>query len=105
MTKLILLLLCAVLVLLEPATALAESAGSTEALTETVAYPKVPRPVYKRYRGNSRSKHRKPGVFKRMALRRKAKRKQAANYAPAKSKAKGVIQVDAPVGTMPAPQK
>ncbi|RYU81023.1 hypothetical protein [Hymenobacter persicinus] len=98
MTKFILLLLCAFLVLVEPATALAESTGTAEALTETLAYPRVPRPVYKRYRGNSRSKHRKPGFFRRMKLRRQAKRKQAT---PVTRKAKGVIKVDAPVGTMP----
>jgi|GEM_PF-2154422 len=101
MTKFILLLLCAFLVLIEPAPALAESGGSAEAPTEMLAYPRVPRPVYKRYKGNSRSKHRKPGFFRRRKLRRQARRKQATNYKP--GKAKGVIKVDAPVGTMPKP--
>jgi hypothetical protein len=100
MIKFLLFLLCAFLLLGEPAAARAEAAeGAT--LTETLAYPRVPRPVYKRYRGNSRSKHRKPGFFRRMKLRRQAKRKLAAPHAP--RKAQGVIKVDAPTGTMPKP--
>ncbi|GAA4016417.1 hypothetical protein GCM10022408_32350 [Hymenobacter fastidiosus] len=102
MTRLLLLLLCAFLVLVEPAAALADSAGRSETLTETLDYPRIPRPVYKRYRGNSRSKHRKPGFFRRMKLRRQAKRKASINRAP--RKAQGVIKVDTPVGTMPKRQ-
>ncbi|SHI39582.1 hypothetical protein SAMN02745146_0754 [Hymenobacter daecheongensis DSM 21074] len=104
MTKFILLLLCALLVLADPTAALAEpAAAAPEALTETLAYPRVPRPVYKRYRGNSRNKHRKPGFFRRMKLRRQARRKQSMNTAPRKRQ--GVIKVDAPTGTMPKPQQ
>ena len=55
------------------------------------------------------SDEKKPGFFKRMALRRKAKQKKAANGSYIKtrknSRAKGVIRVDAPVGTMPKPQQ
>ncbi|GAA3938866.1 hypothetical protein [Hymenobacter algoricola] len=99
MTKFLLFLLCAFLMLGEPTAAQAESAEGTAALTETVAYPRVPRPVYKRYRGNSRSKHRKPGMFRRMKLRRQAKLKRTAPRAVRKPQ--GVIKVDAPTGTMP----
>jgi hypothetical protein len=101
MIKFLLFLLCAFLMLGEPTAARAEAAMGPASLTETLAYPRVPRPVYKRYRGNSRSKHRKPGLFRRMKLRRQAKLKQAAPRAPRKPQ--GVIKVDAPTGTMPKP--
>lgn len=101
MSRIILLLLCALMVLLEPATALAEAsfaAAPTEvAASETDAVTVIPRPNYKRYRGNSRSKKRRLGFFRRRAARRKAARKTKQRAtAP-----KGRIQVDAPVGTMP----
>lgn len=88
------------MVLLEPETTLAAAgpeAALTEAATAETDATAIPRPNYKRYRGNSRSKKRRLGFFRRRAARRKAARK-------AKQRAtapKGRIQVDAPVGTMP----
>ncbi|MCB2406456.1 hypothetical protein [Hymenobacter lucidus] len=90
MYKQLLVLLLAFLILLEPASAVAEpiiSAATTEASVE--ARP-IPRPNYKRYKG--RKKHRKPGFFKRWKARRNAKRKLQAKPAPRK----GVITVDPP---------
>ncbi|AII52106.1 hypothetical protein N008_08955 [Hymenobacter sp. APR13] len=89
------------MVLLEPETLLAASgpeAPLTEtAVSETDAVTVIPRPNYKRYRGNSRTKKRRLGFFRRRAARRKAMRKgKQRATAP-----KGRIQVDAPVGTMP----
>ncbi|MBC6699906.1 hypothetical protein [Hymenobacter sp. BT190] len=101
MSKIVLLLLCALLVLLEPETMLA-AAGPEAPLTESAVADAatetaIPRPNYKRYRGNSRTRKRRLGFFRRRAARRKAMRKN-------KQKAtapKGRIQVDAPIGTMP----
>ncbi|MBC6991915.1 MULTISPECIES: hypothetical protein [Hymenobacter] len=93
MYKLLLLFFCVFLLLLEaqPAQAAASEGASIEA--ESLLRPRVPRPNYKRYRGNSRSKHRHLGLFRRWRARRKAQRKAKAP--------KGVIKVDAPTGTMP----
>ena len=105
MPKLLLILLLAFLMLVEPGQVAAESASV--ALAETallLSPPKVPRPVYKRYKGNSRSKKKRLGVFRRWAAYRKAKRKNKGvptrKAAPAK---RGVIKVDAPDMKMPAP--
>lgn len=89
MYKTILILLCALFTLLEPqavqATATEYSVDKTE-MAETA----TPRPNYKTYRGNSRHKAKKLGVFKRWSLRRKAMRKR-------KHKAIPSVRVDKPV--------
>ncbi|PJJ48319.1 hypothetical protein [Hymenobacter chitinivorans] len=89
MYKLLLLLLCAVLCLGEPGTAMAESEASVAITEGAVAARPIPRPNYKRYKG--RKKHRKPGLFRRWAARRKAKRK-----VKTESSRRGVITVDPP---------
>jgi hypothetical protein len=89
------------MVLLEPEFTLAaaspEVARTEAALSETDAVTVIPRPNYKRYRGNSRSRKRRLGFFRRRAARRKAMRKNKQKAAAPK----GRIQVDAPIGTMP----
>lgn len=96
MYKIIVLFFLALLLLVSPEAAPAESVS--EAAVETVgSYPKVPRPNYKKYRGNSRSKHKRLGYFRRRAARRRAMRKRK-NAVPVR---KGVISVDEPKGTMP----
>lgn len=100
MFRIVLLLLCAFMVLLEPETTLAAvgpEVALTEAATETDATTAIPRPSYKRYRGNSRTRKRRLGFFRRRAARRKAMR---ANKQKARAP-KGRIKVDAPTGTMP----
>jgi hypothetical protein len=101
MSRIILLLLCAFMVLLEPETVLAAAAPEAplteSAVSATDAVTLIPRPNYKRYRGNSRSKKRRLGFFRRRAARRKAMRKGRQRAAAPK----GRIQVDAPTGTMP----
>lgn len=95
MPKLVFLLLLALLMVVSPdMSEAATPAASAEAAT--LGPPKVHRPNYKRYRGNSRSKKRRRGLFKRWAARRKAKRQQKA--APPR---RGVIRVDAPDVKMP----
>lgn len=97
MFRIILLLLCALLVLLEPETMQAAPAAPEAALTEAAAEAAIPRPNYKRYRGNSRTRKKRMGFFRRRAARRKAKRLNRQKVtAP-----KGRIKVDAPTGTMP----
>ncbi|HLK97111.1 MAG TPA: hypothetical protein VK364_05030 [Hymenobacter sp.] len=98
MIRTVFLLLCALLILCEPEYAAAEpTAAAVDTHAEATEASDIPRPNYKRYKGNSRSKKRRLGFFRRRAARRKAmrKRKQQAT-AP-----RGVIKVDAPVGTMP----
>ncbi|TGE12611.1 hypothetical protein [Hymenobacter elongatus] len=76
MYKKLLILLCALLMLLEPLSTQATSSASVAdraAVTETAA---MPRPNYKAYRGNSRHRAKKLGVFRRWSLRRKALRKR-----------------------------
>ncbi len=90
---------CLLFSLPDAESARAETTDVAAAATESLAYPKVPRPSYKKYRGNSRSKKKRLGFFRRRAARRKAVRKK--NAAPVR---KGVISVDAPKGTMPAKQ-
>jgi len=99
MHKIILLFFCLLLMLFEAEPVRAETINATAAETESLAYPKVPRPNYKKYRGNSRSRKKRLGFFRRRAARRKAARKKKA--APVR---RGVISVDAPKGTMPAKQ-
>lgn len=94
MPKLVFLLLLALLMVVSPEMSSAEATASPEAAT--LGPPKVHRPNYKRYRGNSRSKKRRRGLFKRWSARRKAKRQQKA--APPR---RGVIRVDAPDVKMP----
>ncbi len=97
MYKIVLLFFCALFLLLDAELGQAKEATSLTAEAESSAYPKVPRPNYKRYRGNSRSRRKRLGFFRRRAARRKALRKQKAKPAPRR----GVISVDEPKGTMP----
>ncbi|WP_022825033.1 hypothetical protein [Hymenobacter norwichensis] len=97
MYKKIVLLLLAFLLFLSPEAAPAENISDAAIETISSSYPKVPRPNYKRYRGNSRSKHKRLGFFRRRAARRRAMRKRK-NAVPVR---KGVISVDEPKGTMP----
>ena len=97
MYKLILLLFFALLLVLDGPPAQGESTGALAAETETLAASGVPRPNYKRYRGNSRHKARRLGIFRRYSLRRKAQRKKRARVTPRR----GVISVDSPQGNMP----
>ncbi|AYA37864.1 hypothetical protein D3Y59_12910 [Hymenobacter oligotrophus] len=95
MNKLLLLLLCLIFAFADPALALAEPSApaATEAVLgpETVATPpRVPRPSYKRYKGNSRRKYRR-NIFRRWSAKRRAKQK--AKTAPRR----GVITVEPPV--------
>ncbi|TGE21272.1 hypothetical protein E5K00_13340 [Hymenobacter aquaticus] len=89
MYKILLILFCAFLTLLDPQTVLATSAEAGTTSTELVEEAATPRPNYKPYRGNSRHKAKKLGVFRRWKLRRKAMRKR-------KHKALPVIKVDKP---------
>ncbi|UYZ62322.1 hypothetical protein [Hymenobacter weizhouensis] len=104
MFKILLLLLCGLLTLLDPEMTLADPAAAPEASTEAdvIGDQKVPRPNYKRYRGNSRRRRGPFAYFRRRAARRKARRK-ARHSAPAPRR-KGVITVDPPKGTMPPRQ-
>lgn len=93
MSKILLLLLCALMLLLEPAAALASPAETaTTEMASSVAMRIGHRPNYKKYRGNSRHKAKKLGVFRRWKLYRKAKRKRAAQGHPS-------IKVGKPVRT------
>ncbi|MCB2406454.1 hypothetical protein [Hymenobacter lucidus] len=77
MYKIVLILLCAFMTLLDPQAAQATSADTFAATTEVNdAAAGAPRPNYKVYRGNSRHKAKKLGVFRRWKLRRKAMRKR-----------------------------
>lgn len=89
MYKTILILLCAFMTLLDPQAAEAFTVDSATASPEMVETNKVPRPSYKPYRGNSRHRAKKLGVFRRWKLRRKAMRKR-------KQKANPVIRVEKP---------
>jgi hypothetical protein len=100
MYKIVLLFFCALFLLLDVEPVQAREVDDAAVEAESSAYPKVPRPNYKRYRGNSRSKSKRLGLFRRRAARRKAKRKQTAKPAPRR----GVISVDEPKGTMPKNQ-
>ena len=97
MYKIILLFFCAIFFLLDVEPGQAKEASSATVEAESSAYPKVPRPNYKRYRGNSRSRRKRLGFFRRRAARRKARRNHVAKPAPRK----GVISVDEPKGVMP----
>ncbi|UYZ58252.1 hypothetical protein [Hymenobacter latericus] len=96
MNKLFLLLLCLIFAFADPVLALAEPAApaaTTEAVLEAEiadAPPRVPRPSYKRYKGNSRRKYRR-NIFRRWSAKRRAKHK--ARTAPRR----GVITVEPPV--------
>lgn len=95
MYKILFILFCAFLSLLEPQSAAATS-SSDIALTEAgeaALSRAIPRPTYKKYRGNSRSKRKRLGPFRRWAAYRKAKRKRKAK---ATAPRKGVISVDPP---------
>ncbi|QNH62419.1 hypothetical protein [Hymenobacter sediminicola] len=99
MTRIILLLMCVLMALLEPETAHATPNTETTALAGATESEAIPRPNYKRYKGNSRTKKHKMGFFRKRAARRKAMRKRRQKVtAP-----KGVIRVDKPTGTMPKP--
>lgn len=76
MYKTVLILLCAFLTLLDPQAAQAAPADTFAATTEVNDAAAAPRPNYKVYRGNSRHKAKKLGVFRRWKLRRKAMRKR-----------------------------
>ncbi|QJX46654.1 hypothetical protein HMJ29_06760 [Hymenobacter taeanensis] len=93
MSKLLLLFLCALMLLLEPVAAVA--APREAATTEVAASPGSRighRPNYKKYRGNSRHRPKKLGVFRRYFLYRKAKKKRAARHTPS-------VKVGRPVRT------
>lgn len=88
MNKLLLLLCGSLLVLAPSETALADTASSTStAETELAADGSIPRPRYKRYRGNSRRSYRR-NIFRRMRAK-KARKKPAPR--------RGVITVEPPV--------
>ncbi|MCB2378564.1 hypothetical protein LGH70_13270 [Hymenobacter sp. BT635] len=74
--------------LLDPQAVLA-SVEASAATTELAEEAATPRPNYKVYRGNSRHKAKKLGVFRRWKLRRKAMRKRKHRSTP-------VIKVDKP---------
>jgi len=93
MVKLMFLLCCLLLAIWEP-TAQAAPHAATAEMVMGQQTQRIHRPRYKRYRGNSRSKKKHLGPVRRWAARRKAKRKA--------SSPRGVIRVEAPVGTMPA---
>ena len=97
MYKIVVLFFLAFFLLLSPEAAPAENISEVTIETVSTGYPKVPRPNYKKYRGNSRSKHKRLGYFRRRAARRRAMRKRK-NAVPVR---KGVISVDEPKGTMP----
>ena len=89
MYKTLLILFCAFITLLNPQAGQAESSSSVAERTELLETVNTPRPNYKIYRGNSRHKAKKLGIFKRWSLRRKAMRKR-------KHKAVPVIKVEKP---------
>lgn len=89
MYKRILILLCALFTLLEPQAVQATSTDYGVEKTDMVE-TSTPRPNYKPYRGNSRHKAKKLGVFKRWSLRRKAMRKR-------KHKAIPTVKVEKPM--------
>ncbi|MBO0360301.1 hypothetical protein J0X19_20240 [Hymenobacter sp. BT186] len=97
MYKIVVLFFLAFLLLLSPGATQADSISEAAIEAAGSSYPKVPRPNYKKYRGNSRSKHKRLGFFRRRAARRRAMRKRK-NAVPVR---KGVISVDEPKGTMP----
>jgi hypothetical protein len=97
MYKTIILLLLTFFLFSSPDAAPAGNISDAAIEAMNSSYPKVPRPNYKRYRGNSRSKHKRLGFFRRRAARRRAMRKRK-NAVPVR---KGVISVDEPKGTMP----
>lgn len=92
MYKILFLLFCAFLSVLDPETSLASAPEISAVEAEAALSSAIPRPSYKKYRGNSRSKRRRMGPFRRWKARRKAQRKRKAKVtAP-----KGVITVDPP---------
>lgn len=91
MSKIVLIFMVFLLLLAEAPVALADAAIGTTATTEAFGVP-VPRPNFRKYRGNSRHKPHKLGVFKRWSLRRKAARKRKNRSTPS-------IKVGAPVRT------
>jgi hypothetical protein len=82
MYKIILILFCAMLTLLGPQDMQAAPSDSSAGHTELADNSAMPRPSYKAYRGNSRHKAKKLGVFRRWALRRKAMRKRKRKAIP-----------------------
>lgn len=91
--------MCVLMALLEPETVQASADAATTTLAGTAESTVIPRPNYKRYKGNSRTKKHRMGYFRKRAARRKAMRKRRQKVtAP-----KGVIRVDKPTGTMPKP--
>jgi hypothetical protein len=82
MYKIILILFCALLTLLDPQATQATPSDSSGARSELADNFVMPRPSYKAYRGNSRHKAKKLGVFRRWALRRKAMRKRKRKAIP-----------------------
>ncbi|KAA9333002.1 hypothetical protein F0P96_08435 [Hymenobacter busanensis] len=99
MPRLLLLLLGALLVLAEPALALAEApADAAMATTEAVAAApdeatSIPRPRYKRYRGNSRRAYRR-NVLRRLGAKKTTKTKVKTKAAPRR---RGTVTIDEPV--------
>jgi hypothetical protein len=93
MSKILLLLLCAFIMLLDPVAAMAAPAEAAATELATSLDSRIGhRPNYKKYRGNSRHKPRKLGPFRRWKLYRKAKRKRAAQGHP-------TVKVGKPVRT------
>ena len=102
MFKTLLLLLLAFVMLLEPEVVLARTAGAASPASLEMASGaslfrksvKRGRPNYKPYRGNSRHKMKKLGVYKRWRLRVKAqKKKRSRGLSPS-------VKVGAPVRTL-----
>ncbi|MCC2545611.1 hypothetical protein LJY25_04080 [Hymenobacter sp. BT175] len=106
MLKIFVLLFLSALLIFAPGEVDATAAVSSEALTDMALAPgpRVHRPNYKPYRGNSRSRHRKMGLFRRWKARRAAKRKIQSRPAKAAPR-QGVISVDKPTGVMPPKPK
>jgi hypothetical protein len=75
MSKIVLLLFCALMIFADAQPVLATSAGMSLFRAKPRPNETSHAPNYKRYRGNSRHKPRKLGVYKRWRLRCKAKHK------------------------------
>ncbi|GAA4390732.1 hypothetical protein [Hymenobacter koreensis] len=96
MAKFLLLLLCALLVLVDPEMIMAApSVAAGPASTEAAVGMPEPRPRYKRYRGNSRRKRGPIASIKRWGARRKTRRHIKALHRS--TPRKGVIKVDRPI--------
>lgn len=90
MPRLLLLLLCALLAFPESTLAAPASAPVADSELTLESTAGIPRPRYKKYRGNSRRKYRR-NVFRRMAAKRQTKK---TNSTPRR---RGVITVEPPV--------